>query len=119
MGSDSLSAVTDEAPEAAPESEPEAPPAPPEAPAPAAPEPEAPPAPQPPAPADAQHVAVKIGEDGQGSKFVGLDIDRVSLWNAPPELSVGILPAHTVGISKVVVSGAEPGSTVDIIVLPK
>lgn len=119
MGSDSLSAVTEEAAETAPEaSEPEEAPDASSEPAELA-APAEQPAPAPPAPPEAQHVTVKIGEDGQGSAFVGLDIDRVALWNPPAELSVGLVPAHTVGISKVIVSGAEPGSTVSITVLPK
>lgn len=74
---------------------------------------------QPSAPAGAQHVAVEIGDDGEGAAMVGLDIDRVALWNPPQDCSVGIVAAHTVGISKVIVSGATPGSTVNVVVLPK
>ncbi len=72
-----------------------------------------------PAPADAQRIDVEIGEDGEGSAFVGLDVDRVALWNPPSDCSVGVVPAHTIGISKVIVSGAEPGSTVSVTILPK
>lgn len=81
-------------------------------------------APEPPAavaaaPEKALHVSVQIGDNGEGSAFVGLDVDQCSLWGVPADYSVGIVAAHTVGISKVLVSGAEPGSTVNVTVLPK
>jgi hypothetical protein len=72
-----------------------------------------------PAPDGALRVPVEIDEDGSGAAFVGLDVDRCSLWNPPPDCSVGIVAAHTIGISRVLVSGATPGSTVNVIVLPK
>lgn len=72
-----------------------------------------------PAPPEALRAAVEIGDDGEGQALVGIDIDRATLWNPPEDCSVGLTPAHTIGISRVLVSGAKPGSVVHVIVLPK
>lgn len=73
----------------------------------------------PPAPAEALRAAVEIGDDGEGQAMVGIDIDRAVLWRPPEDCSVGLTPAHTIGISRVLVSGAKPGSVVHVVVVPK
>lgn len=73
----------------------------------------------PPAPPGALRAAVMIGDDGEGQAMIGIDIDRATLWNPPEDCSVGLTPAHTIGISRVLVSGAKPGSVVHVVVLPK
>lgn len=71
------------------------------------------------APEGALRVPVVIDDEGNGTSMVGLDIDRCVLWNAPGDCSVGLTAAHTIGISRVHVSGAKPGSTVHVVVVPK
>lgn len=70
-------------------------------------------------PADPNVMVVEIDENGEGSALWGDDFKRMGAFACSPSARCVAEEAHTVGITRLSITGAEPGSKVTVTVTRK